>query len=206
MSNRVLGRAALACAMIGMLAASEAIAASAPPVHVRGTVEALQGQKLTVRTRDGATTAIALAPDYAVTGVVKARLSDIAVGKFVGIAAMPAGSGPLKAVEVVVFPEAARGAGEGHYAWDLEPGSTMTNATVAAEVDRVDGPTLTLKHKGGENSITVPKDVPVVTFGPGSRSLLVPGAHVFVSATKQLGGSLTARRILVGKDGVTPPM
>lgn len=206
MNNRILGSAALACAMFGMLAAREAIAAPAPPVHVRGTVEALQGQELTVRTRDGATTVIALSPDYAVTGVVKASLSDITVGKFVGIAAMPAGGGPLKAVEVVVFPEAARGAGEGHYAWDLEPGSTMTNATVAAEVDRVDGPTLTLKHKDGENSITVPKDVPIVTFGPGSRDLLVPGAHVFVPAAKQPDGSLTARRILVGKDGVTPPM
>jgi outer membrane lipoprotein SlyB len=206
MNKRILGRAVLAGAVLGACVATQASAQTAPPVRVRGTVETVQGQDLTVKSRDGSNITIKLAPDYAVTGVVRAALSDVTVGTFVGIAALPAGSGPEKAVEVVVFPESGRGSGEGHYPWDLAPGSTMTNATVTSEVANVDGPTLTLKHKDGETSITVPKDVPVVTFGPGDKGLLVPGAHVFVPAMKQADGTLMAGRVLVGKDGVTPPM
>jgi hypothetical protein len=196
----------LAGAVLGAVVATQAAAQTAPPVRIRGTIEAVSCQDLTVKSRDGSDVKIKLAPDYSVTGVAKASLSDITVGKFVGIAAMPNGTGPEKAVEVVVFPESGRGSGEGHYAWDLAPGSTMTNATITSEVTNVDGPTLTLKHKDGENSITVPKDVPVVTFVPGDKALVVPGAHVMVPTMKQADGSLMATRILVGKDGVTPPM
>jgi hypothetical protein len=206
MNEGILGRAILAGAVLGAVVATQAAAQTAPPVRVRGTIEAVSGQDLTVKSRDGSDVKIKLAPDYSVTGVAKASLSDITVGKFVGIAAMPNGTGPEKAVEVVVFPESGRGSGEGHYAWDLAPGSTMTNATITSEVTNVDGPTLTLKHKDGENSITVPKDVPVVTFVPGDKALVVPGAHVMVPTMKQADGSLMATRILVGKDGVTPPM
>ncbi len=206
MNKRLLGGAILATAVFGALIATQASAQTAPPVRVRGTIETVDGQGLTVKARDGKDVKIKLAADYSVTGVVKASMSDITVGKFVGIASMPQSDGKLKAVEVLVFPEAARGSGEGHYAWDLAPGSMMTNATITSEVADVDGPTLTLKHKDGENSITVPKDVPVVTFAPGDKTLVVPGAHVMVPTTKQADGSLTASRILVGKDGVTPPM
>jgi outer membrane lipoprotein SlyB len=175
-------------------------------MRVRGTIASIDGQNLTVTARDGATVPIKLAADYAVTAVVKADMSDIAVGKYVGIAAMPQGSDAEKALEVLVFPEAARGSGEGHYAWDLAPGSMMTNATIAQAVDKVDGRNLTLKHKDGETQIAVPQDVPIVTFAPGDRSLLMPGAGIMVSVVKQPDGTMTASRVLVGKDGVKPPM
>ena len=206
MNTRILGKTLLAGAVFGALIATQVSAQTAPPVRVRGTIEMVHGDELMVKSRDGKDVSIKLAPEYSVTGVVKASLSDITVGKFVGIASMPQSDGSLKAVEVVVFPEMARGSGEGHYAWDLEPGSMMTNATVASEVASVNGPTLTLKHKDGSNDITVPKDVPIVTFGPGEKTLLVPGAHVFVPTMKQADGSLMASRVLVGKDGLTPPM
>jgi outer membrane lipoprotein SlyB len=195
-----------ALAMAGLLATTTASAQNAPPTRIRGTIAGINGQDLTVKSRDGNTVAIKLAPDYSVTAVVKADMSDITVGKFVGIAAMPQGSAPERALEVLIFPESARGSGEGHYAWDLMPESTMTNATIADAVDKVDGRTLTLKHKDGETRIAVPKDVPVVTFAPGDRSLLVADAGVMVPAAKQPDGTFTASRILVGKDGVKPPM
>ena len=50
---------------------------------------------------------------------------------------------------------------------------------------------------------SLPPGVPIVTFGPGDPSLLVPGAAVFFSATSA-DGRLSATRILVGKDGVVP--
>jgi outer membrane lipoprotein SlyB len=195
-----------ALAAMGLLAATAASAQNVPPVRVRGTIASINGQDLTVTSRDGSTVAVKLAPDYMVTAVVKADMSDIAVGKFVGIAAMPQGSEPERALEVLIFPEAARGSGEGHYAWDLMPESTMTNATITESVDKVDGRTLTLKHKDGETRIAVPSDVPIVTFAPGDRNLLVADAGVMVPAAKQPDGTFTASRILVGKDRVKPPM
>jgi hypothetical protein len=137
---------------------------------------------------------------------VKASLADVAIGSFVGIAALPQPDGSLEAIEVLIFPEAARGTGEGHYAWDLLPESTMTNATVADTVAAVGGRTLTLKYKDGEKKITVPPAAPVVTLDPGDASLLKPGAAVFIPARKEADGTLAAGRVLVGRDGLVPPM
>jgi hypothetical protein len=186
-----VSRAGAAFAVVCLFAATTVLAQNAPPTRVRGTIASISGQDLMVKSRDGTTVAIKLAPDFTVTAVVKADMADITVGKFVGIAALPQGSEPEKALEVLVFPEAARGSGEGHYAWDLMPESTMTNATIAED---------------GETRIAVPKDVPIVTFAPGDRSLLMADAGVMVPAVKQPDGSMTASRILVGKDGVKPPM
>ena len=88
---------------------------------------------------------------------------------------------------MLVFPEAARGTGEGHTAWDLQPGSMMTNATVAEVASAAQGRTLKLRYKDGEKTVEVPAGVPVVTFKPGDRSLLVPGAKVLVTAQSRDG-------------------
>ena len=204
--TRSLVIAAAAAMLTGGALVGGAAAQKAEPTRVRGTITTIEGQNLAVKAREGHVLDIKLADNLAVTGVVKAKLSDIAVGNFVGVAAQPQPDGTLKAQEVLIFPEAARGSNEGHYPWDLTPGGTMTNATVAQEVAGVNGSTLTLKYKGGEKQIVVPAEAPIVTFGPGDRALLRPGAAVFIPAAKQPDGKLTAARILVGKDGVTPPM
>jgi hypothetical protein len=176
------------------------------PTRVRGTIEKVDPQSMTVKSREGRDLEIKLAENLTVSGVVKAPLSDIKTGTFVGIAALPQSDGTLKALEVLILPEAARGSGEGHYPWDLMPDSTMTNATVAETVAGVSGPVLTLKYKDGEKKIVVPPEAPIVTFVPGDRSLLKPGTGVFLSATPQADGKLMASRITAGKDGVVPPM
>src|SRR5260221_2113130 len=195
MTGLNLGRAGAAFVVASLLAAVTATAQNATPVRVRGTIASINGQDLVAASRDGSTVAIKLAAPSAVPAVVKADMADVTVGKFVGIAALPQGSEPEKAIEVLVFPESARGSNEGNYAWDLTQESMMTNATVAEAVDKVDGRTLPLKHKDGENRITVPKDVPIVTFAPGDRSLLMAGAGVMVPAAKQPDGTMTASRI-----------
>jgi hypothetical protein len=196
-----------AFALVAALGAAAAVSAqTAPPVRVRGTIDKAESQSLTVKAREGNTVEIRLVENVAVLGVTKAGLADISVGKFVGAAALPQPDGSLKALEVLIFPEAARGTGEGHYAWDLLPESTMTNATVAETVAGVSGPTLTLKYKDGEKKIVVPPEAPIVTFSPADRSLLKPGAAVFVPTQRQGDGSLTASRVLVGRDGLVPPM
>jgi hypothetical protein len=107
---------------------------------------------------------------------------------------------------VLVFPESARGSNEGHYPWDLQPESMMTNATVATVAAAGDGQTLTLKYKDGTQDIRVKPGIPIVTFTAGDRADVKVGAKVFLVPAKSADGTLTATRILVGKDGLTPPM
>lgn len=193
-----------ACALAGLLLAASAQAQT--PTRIRGSVAAVDGQMLTVKTREGPEVKIRLADNYAVAAVVPISVGQIKKGSFIGSAAMKDKDGTLKAVEVLVFPEAMRGANEGHYPWDLMPESTMTNANVEAVVDGVSGRSMILTYKGGTQRIIVPDNVPIVTFEQGDRSMLKPGALVFVGAQKAADGSLSAGRVNVGKNGFKPPM
>lgn len=175
--------------------------------RVRGQIEAVEANALTVRMREGPVVRIALADNLVVMGVSKLELAAIQTNSFVGAASLRQPDGSLRALEVLVFPESARGSGEGHYPWDLQPDSMMTNATVGAVTHRPDGRTLELSYKDGRQTVFVPEDTPVVTIAPGDRSLLARGAALFIGgATVGADGSLTAQRILVGRDGLVPPM
>jgi hypothetical protein len=195
--------------MIGFavaLAVPVAWAQEAPPVRIRGTIEHVDGSIYVVKARDGVELKLTLADKPQIAGVVKASLSDIKQDSFVGVTAMPQPDGSQRALEVHIFPEAMRGTGEGHYPWDLKPESTMTNANVGQIAAVVDGRTLTLKYKDGEKNIFVPADVPIVTYVPGDKSDLKPGAKVFIIAAKHPDGTLEGRAWRVGRDGLTPPM
>jgi hypothetical protein len=142
--------------MIGLtaiLAAPMAWAQGAPPVRVRGTIERVDGSIYVVKARDGAELKLTLADNAQIAGIVKASLSDIKQGAFVGVTAMPQADGSLSALEVHIFTEAMRGTGEGHYPWDLRPQSTMTNGNVEQVATAVDGRTLTMKYKDGEKKL-----------------------------------------------------
>ena len=179
---------------------------AAETVHVRGTVATLEGSTLMVKTREGPTAAVTLKPGFKVSGVVAASLGDIKPGDFVGVASLPRSSGGDGAIEVLVFPAAMKGTGEGSYPWDLKPKSTMTNGTVANEVKGVDGRMLTLAYKGGERKVSVADGTPIVTFAPATEADLKPGATVFVPAQRGADGALSAGFVAVGTNGVAPPM
>ncbi len=179
--------------------------AQAPTQRLRGSVQSFDGATLVVADRGGQVHTLALAETFSISEVVPIEASAIRTGSFIGTAAMPAADGTLSALEVLVFPEAARGTGEGHVAWDLQPGSTMTNATVAELVATPQGRTMKLRYKDGEKSVIVPDNVPIVTFKPGDRSLLVAGAKVLVTVQMR-DGKEVALRALAGKDGFVPPM
>ena len=178
-------------------------AMAAETQRIRGTIEQVHGSVLTITTREGPTVELTLAPDARIAALVPAELSSAGTGSFIGTAAVPQGDGTLRAQEVLIFPEAMRGVGEGHRAWDLTPDSTMTNATVEATVAGAAGRELTLAYKGGQKQLVV---TPIVTLQPGDASLLKAGNHVFLSAETGADGALTAARITVGKDGLVPPM
>jgi hypothetical protein len=189
-----------------ILGQQTSLAQATEVVRVRGQVVSLNGATLTIKSRTGEDVTVQLSDKWAVGGVVKASMADIKPGTFIGTAAVPQPGTSLRALEVVVFPEAMRGTGEGSYAWDLKPESSMTNANITNTVDNVDGRTVTLAYKGGTKSVVIGTDTPIVTFGPANKSDIKPGANVFLAAQKQADGSLVATRVAVGKDGLVPPM
>jgi hypothetical protein len=198
--NRILVAAMVFWA--GGLAAQPAATAS---IRLRGTVEQADATRLVVKDRDGSEVSLLYADDFVVSEVVPVDPSTLQLGRFVGTTAVPGPDGSLSALEVHVFPEAARGTGEGHRPWDLEPGSTMTNATVAALTTGANDRTMVLRYKDGEKKIRVPNGVPVVTMKPGDRSLLVAGARVIVTGQVR-NGQPVAVRVIVGRNGFAPPM
>ena len=192
---------------LAALAAFCSVAGAQDTMRVRGTIERVDGPVYVVKVRDGAELKITLMDNGIVVAIAKATLADIKPGLFVGSTGMPQPDGSQKAIEVHIFPEAMRGTGEGHYAWDLEPNSTMTNANVEESATSVDGQTLTLKYKNGEKKVIVTPETVVVTYNPSDKSELKPGAKIFIGAAKkQADGTLLTPRINYGKDGLTPPM
>jgi hypothetical protein len=203
-------RRALACtlglAVLTLVAFGSTVRAQ-DTMRVRGTIERVDGAIYLVKTRDGTEVRITTIDKPVLVALAKASLADIKPGVFVGSTGMPQPDGSQKAIEVHIFPEAMRGTGEGHYAWDLQPNSTMTNANVEASVTGVDGQVLTLKYKNGEKKILVTQETIVVTYNPGDEADLVPGTKIFIGAAKkQSDGTLQAARINYGRNGLTPPM
>lgn len=201
-------RIKLAASLVAFPLASASFAQSPAikPERIRGDIVSLSGNALTVHRRSGDTVTLTLTDASKVSAVKTIQLSDIKPGSYVGAAAMPGPDGKLTAREVLVFPEAARGLGEGHYAYDLGANSSMTNANVDTVVEGTSGRDLKLSYKGGSNTVTVPTSAPVVTLAPATRADLIVGKKVFVVAVPANGGAHDAQFVVVEKDGVVPPM
>jgi hypothetical protein len=187
------------------LASSISTAQSTPPVRLRATVVSYAAPNLVIKERSGKVMSLTMPDETGVVVVIPTDITSIQPGSFIGTAALPRPDGKLEALEVVVFPEAARGSGEGHYPWDLKPDSSMTNATVAELARSSNGRTLILRYKEGEKTVIVPDGVPIVTFRPGDRTLIVPGAKVFIVADVS-DDQFIIRRLMIGRNGLTPPM
>ena len=177
-----------------------------PPVRIRGTIDKIDGQLLTVKGNDGQIKTVKLTDNFIVMGINKASVEDIGSGKFIGTTTVGERNGALVALEVHIFPDNMRGTGEGHYDWDLRPTSKMTNANVATVTSVGKDHVLEVQYKGGEKKVLVPQNAVIVSFTPVDRSVLKPGAHVFVNSQLQPDGSLSAPRVNVGLNGLIPPM
>jgi len=179
-----------------------------PPVRVRGTIEKVEGNTVTVKARDGKTEVVKLADNPRIIAMEKATLADIKVGSFIGVTAMPQPDGSQKAIGLHIFMDAQRGVVPARFGpWDREPGSTMTNADVSSTVASVDGQVMTVKYADGEKKVTVPPNTPVVRFEPGNMGDVKPGAQMILFAGKRNpDGTIAATGINVGRDGAAPPM
>jgi uncharacterized protein Veg len=202
-SARIFAGVALTVSLV----VSAASAQQPQPVRIRGSIESVDGAVLTIKARDGAERKVRMSDKVTVTGITKAALTDIKSGDYIGVTGMPQADGTQRAIAIHIFPEAMRGTGEGTRPWDLKPNSSMTNATVDQKVEAKDGQMLTVKYKDGEKKVTVAADTPIVTFVPGSKDELKPGAQVIImGADKKPDGTFETARVNVGRDGLTPPM
>jgi hypothetical protein len=210
------------------LAASNALAA---PERVRGTVAGVSGDTLTVDTAVGHTVPVTLTDGTRYLKVAPSSLDHVDPGAYIGTATKSIGD-QLIALEVTIFPPSLKGTGEGHYAWDRIPdttlsgvgtapsemtngtvsavsaaktvNSTMTNATVSSATGSGGAKQIVVTYKGGKQVILVPPTAPIVTYELGERAELKPGAAVFINAVND-GGTVTANAVAVGIDGVKPP-
>lgn len=193
--------------LLAINALTTAIAAGpSDQVRIRGTVVSLNGDRLQVNSREGKSVTVTLKAGWKASAVAKANMSDIKPGDFVGIASLPKSEGGDGALEVLILPPQLKGMGEGSYGWDLKPNSTMTNATVADAVKSVDGSTVTVNYHGKEKKISIPDGTPIVTLVSATPEDVKPGAVVFIPAEKGADANLSAGQLIVGKDGVIPPM
>ena len=189
-------------AALTLAAASIAVQAQTA-MRVRGTITAIDASTISVKSRSGEDLKLVLADNLAVAVATAAKFEDIKPGDYVGSAAMKGADGKLTALEVHYLAPNVPG---GHTAWDLAPGSTMTNANVAeALVGATGARELTLKYKDGEQKIVVPANAPIVRAVAGALSDLKVGEYVFIAAQSAADGKLTAQRIQVSRDGVKPP-
>ncbi len=177
--------------------------AAPPPVRVRATIEKVDGATLTVKARDGAEMKLKLADNAPVNEIVKASLADVKTGAYVAVTGLPQPDGSQKALAVYIFPDAQRGVAEGHRPWDFAPNSTMTNATVDSQVKAVDGQTLTVKYKDGEQKVLVTAATEITAATKKSAADLKSGQKILVMAAKKLpDGTLEAPNLSFGDYGV----
>lgn len=179
--------------------------ADAPVVRIRGAITAIDGDTLTIKPRIGEPVMVKLGEGIRVASANKAQIADIKPDSYIGTAATPQPDGSLKALEVAVFAPSMRGTGDGHYPWDLEKENTMTNGAVGGLAGTTSR-TITVTYKGGEKTITVPEDVPIVALNPSDRSIVKTGARVVAVTRKDAAGMVVADRLIVGENGTVPPM
>ena len=179
-----------------------ATASAQTSVRVRGTITAVDGTAMSVKTRDGRDLELTLPENATVAVAQSLRFEEIKDGDYLGATTKPGPNGTEVAIELHYLPPTVNA---GQSAWDLEPNSKMTNAIVQAKVVGTGNHEITLQYPGGTQRIVVPNGIPIVRTVPGARADLKPGEYVFTSAQAASDGALTALRVQVSKDGVRPP-
>jgi hypothetical protein len=170
-------------------------------VRVRATVTAVEGDVLSVKTRDGRDLKVHLAPDASVATAKAIKLDELPANAYVGVTAVKKGE-RLVALEVHTIPaQAAAGVTPS----DLQDGATMNNANLSGTAKASGGNEITLQFKDGASKIHVPEGTPIVTSVPADRAALKPGVYIYTNARQEADGRIVAQRIQASKDGVRPP-
>jgi len=185
--------------LLCLLLATTAVCAQAP-ARVRGTTTSLDGDVLSVKSREGKDLKLHLTSNVGVTTAKNTTLDELK-GKYVGVTAIQK-DGKMTALEVHAIPPQAK---PGHFPWDLQPESTMTNANLDGVAQASGGNEIVLNYQGGSQKVLVPPGTPIVAFDPGSRADLKPGEWIWTNARQEADGKIVVERLNVSKNGVKPP-
>jgi hypothetical protein len=208
--NKRLSTGLCAAAAVTLVATSMSYAQQ-KPVRIRATIEKVDGQNLEVKSREGKNLKVVMPENVRLTAMVRATLKDLTPDTYIGVTAMPQADGSQRAIAIHIFQPKQRGTGEGHRPWDLQPGSTMTNAAIATTVAGTDGQVVTVRYKQAdkvdEKRVIVTPQTAIVRYVPGDRKELKPGVRVMLNNAKPLpNGTIEAPTVSYGRDGVVPPM
>ena len=177
------------------------LSAQAQNVRVRGTITSLDGDVLSVKSREGKDVKIQLAPDAQISTAKKVSADEFKAGSYVGVTSVKGPDGQLVAKRVhALGPQVP----QMHAAWDSIPDSMMTNSNITAITKAGKGNQLTLQNKEGEQKILVNSETEYYNFVPGTRADLKKGETIFTGARVE-GDKLLSQRVAVSKDGVKPP-
>ncbi len=198
-------RGLFAAITIAILAIAQADA-EPTTTRVRSQVTQIEPSTIVVSTREGGPLRVALADNYSVYELARASSDELAIGRYVGVVGERRIDGRIDALAVILFPESLRGSAEGPRPWDLTPRSTMTSATISAVSTGLAGRQITIAFRGGEAIVALDQRVPVVELFPAPRHLLSNGANVYITAAQMPDGTVTGARILVGREGLIPPL
>ena len=190
-------------------------AEEAEPDHIRGQITTVESSSIVVETIDGKTVHLELSDSLTIISLTKAKFADVDFGVYVGSVAVRLDEySPIvrdslswlhKGFELRIIDEKLRGIALGHKKWDLTPDSVVAHGWVDDLEDRV----MSIKYgptELEETDVEVSRDVPILKMWLGDMSLIKPGVHVFAGAQKGADGKYVAVFILVGKDGIVPPM
>jgi hypothetical protein len=188
--------------LVVLLALACGAAYAQAPTRIRGTITALEGDVLSVKTRDGKEVKLQLAPDAQVVTTKKVSADEFKTGSYVGVTSVKGPGGRLVAKRVHALGAQVP---QMHGAWDSLPGSTMTNSNITGIAKASSGSELTLKNKDGEQKILVNAETEYYNFTPGTRADLKKGETIFTGAKMEGEGKYSTGRVTVSKDGVKPP-
>ncbi len=185
------------------------------PDHIRGQIAKVERSAIEVRTRDGKTVRLGLLDPLTVISLAKGSFTAVDFGVYVGAVAVRLEAySPIvrdslswlhKGFELRIIDEQLRGIALGHKKWDL------TSETIIAHgwIDDIEGRVISIKWgptEEEETDVETPRDAPVLKMALGDKSLIKPGAHVFAGAQQDGNGRYVAVFIIVGKDGIVPPL
>ena len=189
--------------VLALFAFASAATQAQTSLRVRGTITGLEGDVLSVKTREGKDLKLRLSDKTAVAAAKALKLEELKPGDYVGVTTQAKPDGALVAVEVHTIAPTVK---PGHISWDLQPNTMMTNGHVEGAVAKTSaGQQLTLKYGDKTQTVVVPPGTPVVTTTPADRTALKPGEYIFTSAAVEADGTMSVQRIQVSRDGVKPP-
>ena len=187
--------------------AAPALSQEGTRVRLRGPLDVFEADTIAITTRDGGKIEVLMQPDWTVQSVIAVPLAEMQPGDFVGASAVKGEDGRMIAEAIHYLPVAIRERAQGDIPWDLTPESLMINADIA-EVTAVGNGQIVVKmaHKDATYDLVIAPDTPIVKYGDGDKSQLVPGAAVYMSARHMPDGTYTATRVRAETNGVKPPL